>query len=61
VKLRYSEDAIRHIDAFHAYIAERNPIAQRAWSNAFELLPNGCFHFPRWLGPELFRTRGNGW
>jgi toxin ParE1/3/4 len=27
VKLRYSEDAIRHIDAIHAYIAERNPIA----------------------------------
>jgi toxin ParE1/3/4 len=27
VRLRYSEDAIRHIDAIHAYIAERNPIA----------------------------------
>ena len=27
MRLRYIEDAIRHIDAIHAYIAERNPIA----------------------------------
>jgi toxin ParE1/3/4 len=46
VRLRYNEHAIRHIDAIHAYIAERNPIAATRVVGRIQVAAERLLQFP---------------
>jgi plasmid stabilization system protein ParE len=47
MKLRFSEDALEHIDAIHDYIAERNPTAATRVVRRIRAAAEQLVHFPQ--------------